>query len=232
MLKAFAGGFNFAHLIGLSPSSKSSAPSEDLRDQPAPEAAAAAPAQAETDECEDEDMEDKAAAGADGKGGKKSGKKKAEEEDEDETSEGEQDGDDDEDEDEDEEASSEGKGKGKQAAAPAAPKASAKAAAKSGSEFKRGRKAERRRIGLILSNKAAAANLPFACKLACNTGMSSSAAIALLEQTPAARGGRLDRQMKDAGIPEVKAGAPEGPKGEAAIASSWDTAMQSVVPKK
>jgi hypothetical protein len=97
-----------------------------------------------------------------------------------------------------------------------AAKAGREASAKSGSsDFKRGRKAERRRIGLILSNPAAAPISAFACKLACNTGMSSSAAIALLEQTPAApaqRGGRLDRAMSDAKVPEVKAGAPTSPR--------------------
>jgi len=236
VLKALAGGFNFAHFAGLGRSSKKGAAAEDLRDQPEGEAAAAAAAAAETEDCEEDAEAEEGAAGAAGKkGGKKGGKKSDnKDDDEDETSEGEEDGDD-EDEDEDEEASEEGKGKGNKAAVQPA-KPAAAAPAKSGkSEFKRGRKAERRRIGLILSNPAAAANLAFACKLACNTGMSSSAAIALLEQTPAApagRGGRLDRAMSDAKVPDVNAGSPEGPKGEAAIAASWDVAMKSAAPVK
>lgn len=232
MLKAFAGGFNFAHLSGLATRApKADKTEKDLRDQHDAEATAAA---AETEECEDEDEEEEAAAGGVAKAGKKAKKKKPDdEEDEDETSEGEEDGDD-EDEDQEEEAEDEGK-RGKKAAA-AAPKPAAKSPAKSaGADFKRGRKAERRRIGLILSHKAASANLPFAAKLACNTGMSSSAAIALLEQTPAvpaARGGRLDRQMADTKVPDVNAGAPEAPKGEAAISASWDVAMKSAAPVK
>jgi hypothetical protein len=228
VLKALAGGFSFAHFAGLGRSSKKGAASEDLRDQSEGEAAAAAAA--ETEECEDEEEEEEMAAGGK-KGGKKSDKKDG---DEDETSEGEEDGDD-EDEDEDEEASEEGKGKGKKATAQPQ-KPAAAAPAKSGkSEFKRGRKAERRRIGLILSNPAAAANLAFACKLACNTGMSSSAAIALLEQTPAApagRGGRLDRAMADAKVPQVRTGGPDAPTGEAAISASWDVAMKDFMPTK
>jgi hypothetical protein len=228
VLKALAGGFSFAHFAGLGRSSKKGAASEDLRDQDDAAPAAAA----ETEDCEeDAETEEGASDAAGKKGGKKSDKK---DDDEDETSEGEEDGDD-EDEDEDEEASEEGTGKGKKAAVQPA-KPAAAAPAKSGkSEFKRGKKAERRRIGLILSNPAAASNLPFACKLACNTGMSSSAAIALLEQTPAApvgRGGRLDSAMAGAKVPDVKAGSPEGPKGDAAISASWDVAMKSVAPVK
>lgn len=224
MLKAFAGGFNFAHFAGLGRSSKN-AGNSDLRDQPEGEAAAAAAA-AETEECEEEEEEEEEMA-AGGKKGKKA-KKKADPEDGD-GSDGEEDGDDDEDEDEDEEGEDKNKG-GKKATTP-----KAKPAAKSGGDFKRGRKAERRRIGLILSHPAAAANLAFACKLACNTGMSSAAAIALLEQTPAApagRGGRLDRQMTDAKVPTLKAGAPAETNDSAAIARSWEMAGAAYHPKK
>jgi hypothetical protein len=226
VFKALA-GFNFAHLVGLNAKSTD----KDLRTELNGGAANTSilATAAEEDEAEDEAEEDAETTEGDKdakKGGKKSGKKNDDEDDD--TSEGEDDGDDEED-DEDAEAAEDKAGekkggkKGEKAAAPAPAKTDA-------GSFKRGRKAERRRVGLILSNPAAASNIALATKLACNTGMSSSAAIALLEATPAARGGSLDRRMSDSKIPEVKAGATQELKGEQAIAASWEHANKPFMP--
>lgn len=225
MLKRFAGAFSFAHLIGPSTT-------KSRLKQGAAEPGAGAVAEVEGEEEESTEAEAAAAAPSADKPGAKA-KPAPKEDDDEEASAGENDGDEDEDEDEDEEEEAEaettdgekggekgGKKKGKSAA-----KSGAKPKAANG-EFKRGRKAERRRVGLILSNPAASNNIGLALKLACNTGMSSSAAIALLEATPAARRGNLDRQMQDSKIPDVKAGGPEKPKGEAEVAASWDHAYK------
>jgi hypothetical protein len=232
MLKAFTGalksgaGFSFAHLIGGGSPKNAEAPTVEAV-------------------TEDEDEEDgvEAAAAAAAAAGKPSGKAKNKsktegEDDSEEASAGEEDGDEDDEDEEDEEdeeeeaaaETSEGDKGGKKKGAKPASKPAAKKANKGA--YKSGRKAERRRVGLILSNPAAANNIGLALKLACNTGMSSSAAIALLEATPAARGGRLDQQMKGAGVPDVKAGGPEAPKGEQAIADSWDRSMKAFHPSK
>lgn len=224
MLKAFAGGFNFAHLIGLGRSKSQLKASTAV-------IPGAQTAVAEEEECEEEEIDE----GANGeKAAKSSSKKKGNKDDgeEDNSDGGEEDGDEDE---EEEAESSEGEKKGgkkgdkkgdKKAETPAAAKVDAGA-------YKRGRKAERRRVGLILSHSAAANNIGLALKLACNTGMASAAAIALLEATPAAsRSGRLDRQMQGEHIPDVKAGAADAPSGDAAIAASWDNAMKAYSPRK
>lgn len=213
MFKSLAGGFGFAHFAGLAPKG-----GKDLREEgEQPEAAASA----EAAEAEEEEEGETSGEQADPKKGKKKAKDKAEgDEDEEEASAGEEDGDDEEDDDDGE----------PEASAPNPKSNAKKPAAKpaKGNDFKRGRKAERRRVGLILSNPAAANNVALAMKLACNTGMSSSAAIALLEATPAARGGRLGQQMKDAKIPDVKAGAPDQLSGSVAIQQSWGDAFKDL----
>lgn len=223
MLKAFAGGFNFAHLIGLSPAAKAG---RDLRNQHDEEAVAAVAA-SEDEECEDGEEEEAAEQDDDksGKKGKKAkkAKKKADGAGDDDESDGEDDGEDDGTDDETEEDGEE-EAKPKSAAKPG----KASKPASNGQDFKRGRKAERRRIGLILSHTAAANNMGLAAKLACNTGMSSSAAIALLEATPAARGGRLDGLMAGTKTPDIHAGAPEAPSGSKAIEASWAEAFKGL----
>ncbi|MFN4229837.1 hypothetical protein [Parvibaculum sp.] len=72
---------------------------------------------------------------------------------------------------------------------------------------KAGRLAERRRIGTILSDKAAAGRIETALTLAVNTDMDAKAAIATLKTTP--KSGRLSSVMPGR-EPRIGADAPRG----------------------
>jgi len=94
--------------------------------------------------------------------------------------------------------------------------------------FRAGARAQRRRCAKIFDAKAAAANPVLAASLAFETPMTSRAAVALLEKTPAPRAGLLGDRMAASGMGAVRVGPSgvEAPKGPAAIAASWDNAMK------
>jgi len=99
--------------------------------------------------------------------------------------------------------------------------------------FREGARAQRRRCAAIFEHQAAAANPVMAMSLAFETTMTASAAIAVLEKTPASASARaisLHNRMTNSGAGAVRipTGAPDGPRGQAAIAASWDYAFKKV----
>lgn len=101
--------------------------------------------------------------------------------------------------------------------------------------FRTGARAQRRRCAAIFAAKAAAANPVLAMSLAFETSMTAAAAIGVLERTPAqAPRGSLAERMAATGAGALRIGpsAPEGPKGTAAVAASWDHALADLVPAK
>jgi hypothetical protein len=218
-LRNLAGAFSFAHLAGLNRSAKR-------------EADEARHAEEGEENCEEEDMEgtehEEGAEHQDGdegeegtRRGTKKGKKKAkkarrngEERDEHDDEDDDESGDE-EDHDEDEEDEGAKKGEKKAVA--------------------RGRRLERRRIGAILSHPAAAANMQLACRIACNTNMSASEAVILLETAGASQpSGRrsLSERMAERGSPRIGVDAPAAPSGTAAIEKSWERAAAPFMPAK
>lgn len=192
---------SFAHL-GVAPAAKS----EKNKDGEDAE-------HAETQECEEDEGESTASAETDdAKDDKKDGKKgeakkaKGKAEKSDESDDDEEDGDDEDDGDD-------------------------KKDAKASAAYKRGRKAERSRTAAVLGNPASARNMELAAKLLCTTTMSSNAIVALLESTPAARGGLNDR-MKNADDKNLGAGGGSELKGPAAIEASWAEANKDFMPRK
>lgn len=86
--------------------------------------------------------------------------------------------------------------------------------------FRRGRKAERKRLAKIFGSKAAARNLPLACNLAFKTSMSADSVISTLRDTPAATSPSGSRSNPNLG--------PNGSPGASApqqVAASWDRAF-------
>lgn len=101
--------------------------------------------------------------------------------------------------------------------------------------FRAGARAQRRRCAAIFAAKAAAAHPLLAMSLAFETSMTADAAVAVLEKQPApARTGTLAERMAASGADSIRIApaAPEGPKGEAAIAASWAHALKDIVPAK
>lgn len=215
----FAGAFNFAHLIGLSPSAKEHGDDEeDMRTR------------GEREECDDEEGEEEYAEGEeheDGEGeeepgkGKKSrkgkkgkkGKKAKEEGEEHEDGEDGEDGDEDEDEGEEHE-----KDEGKKAAHRRGRKVGVKV----------GRRAERKRCGAIFASPAAAANVQLAAKLAFNTSLTADAAITILESTPRPNG--LATRMANVAVPKIPPGGSIELKGAQAIDAAWGLVMKEFMP--
>ena len=101
---------------------------------------------------------------------------------------------------------------------------------------RQGRLAERRRVGRILSSKAAEGRIAAAAHLACNTGLSSAEAVGLLAIVPAEpkKGGVLaaamDRQAKP-GLASADGGQALTP-GQALIASARDFAKTLAAKKR
>jgi hypothetical protein len=99
--------------------------------------------------------------------------------------------------------------------------------------FRRGARAQRRRCARIFEAPAAAANPALAASLAFETPMTADAAAALLARAPAAAPKQLlaDRMAASgAAAIRVGPGAAEAPRGEAAIAASWDRALKAFAP--
>lgn len=93
--------------------------------------------------------------------------------------------------------------------------------------FRAGARAQRRRCAAIFDAKAAALNPGMAAHLAFETPLTASAAVALLEKAPAPRSALAERMMgSGAGNLRVGPSGAEAPKGEAALAASWDVALK------
>ena len=95
--------------------------------------------------------------------------------------------------------------------------------------FRDGARAQRRRCAAILAHAAASTNPVLAMSLAFETSMTASGAIAVLEKTPApARGNSLSTRMATSPAAQIRVptGAPEGPRGAAAVEASWDNALK------
>ncbi|MDR3438958.1 hypothetical protein [Telmatospirillum sp.] len=212
-LKGMMGAMAFAHLAGLG-RARSKAKSEDDEDH--------RPEDAEDGGQEDPDHEDG--------GARKSKKAKRAEDDA-------PDGDDDEAEGDDDDEAAEGDDDDETAEgddpddedAPSSRKAKkAKRAededdGKPQGSFRRGRKAERARWAKVMGSKVSARNLPMACNMLARTGMSASAIIGVLHDTPAAAS-FSDRSSRN---PALGIGG-DRPSGSTATASRWDAVMQRV----
>ncbi len=100
--------------------------------------------------------------------------------------------------------------------------------------FRTGARAQRRRCATIFAHTAAAANPDLAMSLAFETSMTSGAAIAVLDKTPAPRSSSLHDRMAGSGAAGVRVppSAPGAPSGQAAVAASWDMALADVVPAR
>jgi hypothetical protein len=94
----------------------------------------------------------------------------------------------------------------------------------------RARAHERGRIAAILSGPRAAANLPLAVELACNSQMSRSEALGVLSRTPLPA--RLDRAARNPqiGVGGGAAGGPAGGGRGAPVQDMWSQAFARVVP--
>jgi hypothetical protein len=94
----------------------------------------------------------------------------------------------------------------------------------------RARAHERGRIAAILSGPRAAANLPLAVELACNSQMSRSEALGVLSRTPLPP--RLDRAARNPqiGVGGGPGGGPGGGARPAPVQDMWSQAFARVVP--
>lgn len=88
----------------------------------------------------------------------------------------------------------------------------------------RARRRERGRIAAILAAPQAAANLPLAVELACNSAMSRDEAVRVLARTPAPR---LDRSARN---PRIGAGPVPGRGSHQDIQGMWGEAFARAVP--
>lgn len=78
----------------------------------------------------------------------------------------------------------------------------------SAAAFARGRAAERKRIGRILSDPAAGANMPLACEIAVNSNVTPAAAARMLKTAGASGGNQLAGAM--GADPDLAAGGGAG----------------------
>lgn len=91
------------------------------------------------------------------------------------------------------------------------------------------RRRERSRCAAIMGSKMAARNVVLAANLAFNTTMTRQQAIAVLRDTPAAS---VPDNGRSARNPSLGAGGESGMNSRAAVASSWDIAMQRARPSR
>lgn len=92
----------------------------------------------------------------------------------------------------------------------------------------RARRRERARCAAIFASKGAGRNPVLACKLAFTTSMTRSEAIEVLNGTPAAEGGRSQRQNPRLALD----GDRGGMSGDQAIQASWDRAFEKAGAKR
>jgi hypothetical protein len=97
---------------------------------------------------------------------------------------------------------------------------------------RKGRRMERTRCGTIFANPAAARNVKLASKLAFSTGMEANAAVALLEESPAAGRGGLTERMAKAPKTAVPPGNNNEKPASSRAADGWDRAFAKYAPTK
>lgn len=204
---AAAHAMSFAHFAGIGTGKKTAARADDTDETKDKDESAEDPERDESAEDPEKDREDMAAAGADD-GDDEDDKPAASTDD----------GDGEDDEDEDDKPpkdSKKAKGQGARRNPPSA-------------EFKKGRKAERRRCAAIFGHAAAAKNPALACHLAFNTGMSSAHAIDCLQKAPTAATAASSRRAE--GNPRI---GPDGARTDPGKQAEglWDRAHAKAGPR-